>query len=189
MRQASINDRHLIVKTLTEAFEDNQSINYLIPQLPDKQKRIRAMMDYSFDTCQLFGKVYISDDGRGCALVSFPDRKRTTIASLFAEIKLIFKSIGIGNLAKAIQREKLISKHYPTHNIYYLWFIGVQPEFQGKGTGQKLMIELLEEADRMKRAVYLETSTLRNIPWYEKFGFEVYAELDLGYKLFLLRRN
>ena len=189
MKYATNDDRDLIITILSSSFMDNQSVNYLIPQLSDKQKRIQALMDYSFETCRLFGEIYISDDDRGCALISFPERKKTTFRSLLTEIKLIFKAIGFENISKAIQREKAISKHYPDGNIYYLWFIGVMPEFQGRGIGEKLMREILADADRMKRAVYLETSTLKNIPWYEKFGFEVYNELDFGYKLFLMRRN
>lgn len=182
-------EKKVVIDILANSFKSNQSVNYLIPQLPDKQRRIQALMDYSFEMCNLFGKVYLSDDNKACALISFPEQKKTTIKSLLAEIKLIFKSIGFGNINKAIQREKTISKHYPKEGIYYLWFIGVSPEFQGKGIGEKLMREILADADQMQRAVYLETSTLKNIPWYQKFGFEVYGEQDFGYKLFLLRRN
>lgn len=189
MRCAKINDKKLVTDVLSAAFQNNQSVNYLIPQFSDKQKRIKALMDHSFEMCSLFREIYISDNDRGCALISFPDRKRAALRSFLAEIKLIFKSIGFANINMAIEREKAISKYYPDEEIYYLWFIGVMPEFQGQDIGEKLMREILAEADQMKRAVYLETSTLKNIPWYEKFGFEVYYELDFGYKLFLMRRN
>lgn len=189
MDQLRCANKKKAIDILFNSFQDNKSVNYLIPQLADKQNRIKALMGYSFEVCSLFGKVYISDDDRACALVSFPERKKTNIKSLIAEIFLIFNSIGFGNIAKAIQREKAISKHYPKENIYYLWFIGVSPAFQGQGIGEKLMRKILADADQMHRAIYLETSTLKNIPWYQKFGFEVYGELDFGYKLFLLRRN
>ena len=182
-------EKMLVVDILASSFKSNQSVNYLIPQTTKREKRIRALMDYSFEMCSLFGKIYVSNDNKACALVSFPERKKTTMKSLISEIKLIFRSISVGNISKAIQREKAISKHYPTEPIYYLWFIGVSPEFQGQGIGEKLMREIIADADQMKRPIYLETSTLKNIPWYQKFGFEVYGELDFGYKLFLLRRN
>lgn len=182
-------EKKLVVDILARSFISNQSVNYLIPQDPNKQKRIQSLMDYSFEMCSLFGKVLVSDNKKVCALVSFPERKKTTVKSLLAEIKLIVKSIGFANISKAMKREKAISGNYPTEPIYYLWFIGVSPEFQGQGIGEKLMREILADADQMRRPIYLETSTLKNIPWYQKFGFEVYGELDFGYKLFLLRRN
>lgn len=189
MREAAANDKGLIIDILTRSFQDNQSVNYLIPSDSKRLDRIRALMDYSFETCKLFGKVYVSDDNKGCALVSFPEKKRTTTKSLWLEIKLIFTSIGFGNISKAINREKEISKNYPSSNLFYLWFIGVNPDSQNRGIGQKLMTELLAESERMDRPIYLETSTLKNIPWYKKFGLDVYNQLNFGYNLFLIRNE
>lgn len=189
MKEATSKDKALIVDILTESFKDNQSVNYLIPNDNRRLDRIRALMDYSFETCKLFGKVYLSDDNNGCALVSFPERKKTTLKSLWLEIKLIFSAIGFGNISKAINREKEISKNYPPSHIYYLWFIGVLPANQNKGIGQQLMAQLIAESERMKRPLYLETSTLKNLPWYKKFGLDVYNQLDFGYNLFLIRND
>jgi ribosomal protein S18 acetylase RimI-like enzyme len=60
----------------------------------------------------------------------------------------------------------------------YLWFIGVHPNAQNNGVGQKLMTELVDESERMERPIYLETSTL-----------DVYNQLDFGYNLFLIRND
>jgi ribosomal protein S18 acetylase RimI-like enzyme len=76
----------------------------------------------------------------------------------------------------------------PKEPMYYLWFIGVEPEKQGSGIGTKFFTEILDHSKNLNRPIYLETSTLRNIPWYKQFGFEIYSELDFGYKLFFLRR-
>lgn len=187
MRETAATDKDLIIDLLTSSFQDNQSVNYLIPPDEGRIDRIRSLMDYSFETCRLFGKVYISDDRKACALVSFPEKKKATLKSLWLEARLIFTAIGFGNIGKAISREREIAKHYPASNFLYLWFIGVHPESQHKGVGRKLMLELLAESERMNRPIYLETSTLKNVPWYEKFGLTVYNRLDFGYNLFLMR--
>lgn len=189
MKEATSEDKGLIVSILTESFQDNQSVNYLIPSDSKRLKRIRSLMEYSYETCRMFGKVYLSDDKSGCALVSFPERKKTTLKSLWLEVKLILTGIGFSNISKAINREKEISKNYPTHPIFYLWFIGVQPDHQNNGVGKQLMSELLAESERMKRPVYLETSTMKNLPWYKKFGLDVYNQLNFGYNLFLIRNE
>lgn len=187
MKEATVEDKGLIIDILTNSFQENLSVNYLIPQDSKRQKRIRALMDYSFETCRLFGKVYLSEDRSGCALVSFPEQKKTTLKSLWLEAKLVLYGVGLGNVSKAISRERKISKNYPHSAIYYLWFIGVNPDSQNKGVGKGMMQELLAESRRMGRAIYLETSTLKNLPWYRKFGLQVYQQLDLGYDLFLIR--
>jgi ribosomal protein S18 acetylase RimI-like enzyme len=104
-------------------------------------------------------------------------------------VKLILTGIGFNNISKAINREKEISKNYPAHPIFYLWFIGVQRDKQNNGVGKQLMSELLNESERMKRPVYLETSTMKNLPWYKKFGLDVYNQLNFGYNLFLIRNE
>lgn len=189
MIKATAADKDLVVKILTSAFLENRSVNYIIKQDDFKQKRIEALMEYSFDFCQSVGKIYLSNDKKACALISFPDRKRTNFKSVFLDLKLIMKSAGISNISKILAREKLISQNYPAPEIYYLWFIGVAPENQNQGFGQKLLTEIIGDANQMNRPIYLETSTEKNLSWYLKAGFEIYNQLDFGYPLFLLRRE
>lgn len=70
---------------------------------------------------------------RAVALVSFPDRKKMSFKSILADLKLISKGTGFGNILKVLQRERAISGHYPDTPIYYLWFIGVSPGHQDQG--------------------------------------------------------
>ena len=146
-------------------------------------------MDYSFEVCHAFGEVFVSEDMKACALVLFPDRKRTSLKSIFLDVKLIFSCIGVGNIKKALSRESKIKSLQSNELMYYLWFIGVDPQYQHAGAGTKLLNEVIKDASVRKRSIYLETSTLRNLPWYKRFGFDIYNELDLGYNLFFLKRE
>lgn len=188
MIPSTYEDKQLVIDILTSSFENNKSVSYIAKQDNKRISRIRELMDYSFETCYRFGKVYISNDRRACALVLFPDQKKTTLKSVWLDIKLLLKCIGIFNIRKALQRESKVKAVQDKKLMYYLWFIGVEPSCQRKGVGTKLMEELIAEGESMKRPICLETSTLKNLPWYKKFGFEVYDELDLSYKLFFLKR-
>lgn len=179
-------DKKRVVDILSAAFEDNRSVHYIIPQDQFRKKRIRALMAYSFEVCFLSGVVYLSDDEKACACISFPDRRKTRFKSVLADIKLVLSGTGFGNIFRALQREKGISGHYPDTPIYYLWFIGVSPENQNQGIGGKLLSEIVEDADKMGRPVYLETSTPENLPFYQKAGFTIYHQMDFGYTLHLL---
>lgn len=189
MIKAERNLKTQVVEILTDAFENNQSVNYIVKQDDQRLSRIKALMDYSFEICYMYGAVYLSDDMKACALILFPDKKSFSIKSTLLDIKLVLNAIGITRAGKAMSRESAIKSNYPKEPIYYLWFLGVLNSDQGKGIGSKLLKEVIADSQSQKRPIYLETSTTKNIPWYQKFGFSIYNELDFGYKLFMLRRG
>lgn len=189
MRQVNCKEKNLIIDILTQSFESNQSVNYIIPQDKKRINRIRALMDYSFEVCSLFGEVFISDDNKACALIVYPDKKKTTLKSISLDIKLIIQCVGFKNIKKTLSREALIQKIQPKETMTYLWFIGVNQAEQNKGIGSRLLQEIIEYSNQNNRPIYLETSTLKNLPWYSKFGFKVYSEQDLSYHLYFLKRD
>lgn len=189
MIKAEFKDKQLIIDILSKSFDDNKSVNYIIKQDAHRVQRIARLMDYSFEICYRFGKVVLSDDKKACALILLPDMKKTSLASILLDVKLAISCIGITNLRKAMDREAKIKKMHPSPPFYYLWFIGVTPDHQAKGIGSNLLKDILIDSDQRHRPVYLETSTLRNLPWYERYGFRIYSELDLGYKLYFLKKE
>ncbi len=72
MVKAEYNSKTLVVDILTKSFDTNQSVNYIINQDEKRKKRIKNLMEYSFDVCYLFGKVFLSDDKKSCALIVLP---------------------------------------------------------------------------------------------------------------------
>lgn len=189
MIKADCNSKALVVKILTSSFRSNKSVNYIIKQDGKREQRLRSLMEYSFDVCYLFGNIFLSEDKKGCALMVLPDKKKTNLTTILLDLKLIFYCTGFANVKKAIKREAKIKELQPKEPIYHLWFIGVDPAEQNKGIGSALLAELIKDGTSMQRTICLETSTLKNIPWYEKFGFKIYNELDLGYKLFFLKKE
>ena len=188
MIKAEYKDKDLIVKILASPFDDNKSVNYIIKQDKKRAQRLKKLMEYSFEVCYLFGNVFLSDDKKGCALIVLPDKKKTTLKSILLDAKLVITSMGLLNTKKAMNREAKIKKVHPEGLIYYLWFIGVDPTEQNNGIGSRLLEDVIKEGLSQKRTICLETSTLKNIPWYEKHGFKIYTEPDFSYHLFCLKR-
>lgn len=189
MIKATKNDKPLILDLLTRSFDSNRSVNYIIPQDSRRTERIKSLMDYSFEVCNRFGRVYLSENRKAVALVLFPDRVKTTPFTLFLDVKLAATAIGPSHLKKAMARERKIKALQPVGLLYYLWFIGVHPSVQGKGLGRTLLHSIIEDAGKEERLLCLETSTPENVPWYGKSGFEVYNQLDLGYTIYFLKRD
>ena len=65
----------------------------------------------------------------------------------------------------------------PPH--WYLAFMGVAPEWQGRGHGTALMQPALEILDAAGTPAYLESSTPRSRALYQRNGFEVTGEFNL----------
>ncbi|UCS91878.1 hypothetical protein KZP23_14190 [Echinicola marina] len=62
------------------------------------------------------------------------------IKAIGLDLKLVVKSVGLGNVLKALKREAKLKKNYPKGiSGNYLWFIGVLPENQGEGMGSHLL--------------------------------------------------
>jgi ribosomal protein S18 acetylase RimI-like enzyme len=188
MRKAENFDKAVVIEILTEAFNENKSVNYVVKQDADRKDRIRKLMEYSFNLCNQFGEVWISEDKEACVLLLHPDKKRFTIASTLWDVNLAFSVIGLSRVKAVLDRESKIKLNHPATPFSYLWFIGVNPLKQGKGIGSDLLTKTIEICEKEKRPIYLETSVERNLKWYQSFGFEIFKTLDLSYKLYLLRR-
>jgi GNAT superfamily N-acetyltransferase len=74
---------------------------------------------------------------------------------------------------------KLESNH-PSEPHYYLPFVGVDPEWQGRGLGAALMRPVLDRCDDEKVPAYLEASSPRNLALYERHGFQATEQFTIG---------
>ncbi|MDF2190519.1 GNAT family N-acetyltransferase [Paraflavitalea sp. CAU 1676] len=187
MIEATIHDKDRIVQILARSFENNKSVNYVLPGGSDNVFRIKHLMDYSFNMCFNNGNIFLSEDKDACVLTLYPHKSKYHIKRFLWDLKLIFFAFGISQLPKVLKREKTIAKAKDKVPQLYIWFIGVDPSQQRKGIGSKLLKEVLLKARAEKLPIYLETSTLENIPWYLKHGFDVYHTHDFTYRLFFLK--
>lgn len=188
MLKATLNDKNLVVNILTQSFDDNKSVNYVVKQDKQRKLRIQRLMEYSFDVCLLFGDVLLSEDRKGCVLILDPEKKKTTFKSILLDLKLAIGAIGLSGIPRVLKRESSIKKNYPDNSMLYLWYIGVLPSEQGKGIGKALLSEIIEESKSSKKPIYLETSMVKNLDFYKKSGFEIYKEIGEPFRLYLLRR-
>ena len=69
-----------------------------------------------------------------------------------------------------------IHKKYAPFPHLYAWYIGVDPEFQGKGHGSTLHRAMLARADNERLPCYLETQKEENMILWSRYGFKVITE-------------
>lgn len=73
-----------------------------------------------------------------------------------------------------------MAKYHPSEPHWYLPLIGVDPAHQGKGYGGALLKYALEQCDRDQAPAYLESTNPRNVPLYQRHGFEVLGTIQVG---------
>jgi GNAT superfamily N-acetyltransferase len=74
---------------------------------------------------------------------------------------------------------ELMKQQHPEEPHWYLAVIGSDITVRGKGFGQALMGSRLDRVDAEHAPAYLESSKPENVPYYQRFGFEVTGEIVL----------
>lgn len=190
MRKATAADKGLVIAILSKSFEKNKSTNHAIIQDNKKKKRLEYLIGYCFEVAYSWGDVFIGDEGDSCCLLVYPNKKKPIFSSLFLDLKLIFKSVGLRNIGKLLEKERQVRKAHPVGPFCNLWFIGVIPTKQGKGLGGKLLKEVLAYVDKKNNLpIFLETSTDRNIAFYKKHGFSLEKIINIPYPLHVFSRE
>ena len=73
-----------------------------------------------------------------------------------------------------------MANYHPKEPHWYLPLLGVDPAHQNKGVGGALLRHVTDRCDRDGALAYLESSNPRNIPLYERHGFEIVGRAQSG---------
>jgi ribosomal protein S18 acetylase RimI-like enzyme len=84
------------------------------------------------------------------------------------------------HLPRVLKALTVLEGKHPREPHYYLAFIGVDPDWQGRGLGGAVLAPVLERCDSEGMPAFLEASTPRNRALYERHGFTVTEEFKLG---------
>ena len=73
-----------------------------------------------------------------------------------------------------------MEEYHPEESCWYLPLIAVDPLYQSQGLGSQLMKHALNRIDEDGLPAYLESSNPRNMSLYERHGFEVMGQIQIG---------
>lgn len=93
---------------------------------------------------------------------------------------LLQEAIPERNQAEVFALLEQMDRKHPVEPHWYLPMIGVAPAKQGNGYGTALLERGLERCDREDKPAYLESSSPKNIPLYERHGFESCGVIQTG---------
>jgi GNAT superfamily N-acetyltransferase len=83
--------------------------------------------------------------------------------------------------SSAISGTATLEWHHPDEPAHwYLEALGERSAHQGQGIGTRLLEPVLATCDADRLPAYLDTATERNLVFYQRLGFQVHEEFDLG---------
>jgi ribosomal protein S18 acetylase RimI-like enzyme len=148
-------------------------------------RRLRALtLDFTAEVELCIRRGYplqVSEDGKVVAsAVIYPPG--TYPLPVGDQWMLLIKSIlgnGIYDIRVNMRWLDEIEKIHPDEPHYYLEYLGVEPEHQGKALGSTLMEHLICKADEAQVGCYLENANPRNVAFYQRFGFKIIDEKEI----------
>jgi ribosomal protein S18 acetylase RimI-like enzyme len=173
---ASENDQSRVLDVITLAFSDDPMVRWA---LPDPATFLRVMPELA----RAFGgkgfahqTVDLTDGGFGAAMwlppeVS-PDSERM--------LALVEQNIPERQLPDMMVIFEQMEAYHPVEPHWYLPLIGVDPAHQGRGYGSAMLAHALARCDEQQLPAYLESSSPRNIPLYQRYGFEITGRIQAG---------
>jgi ribosomal protein S18 acetylase RimI-like enzyme len=166
---------------LGRAFFDDPMTIFI---MPDEAKRMAALtwfMRTGVGYGLRYGDVYTTPERVEGNAVWLPPGATTITplrmlvsGMLLAPLKFGFPAFGrlnsVMSLFEKMHKRDMADPHW------YLFVLGVDPPRQGQGVGGALLQPVLARADSAGQPCYLETTKERNVPFYNKHGFEVVVE-------------
>jgi ribosomal protein S18 acetylase RimI-like enzyme len=133
---------------------------------------VREFAGKAFEQCS----AYYIDGYLGAALWLPPDvhPDETALAALLQ------RTIPEKNQQEIFAFIEQMDRSHPSEPHWYLPMIGVDPAQQGKGYGSALLKHALERCDGEGKLAYLEASSPKSIPLYQRHGFELVSTIQVG---------
>jgi ribosomal protein S18 acetylase RimI-like enzyme len=170
---------HLEV-ALADAFSDDPMMHWIYPDPDTSAAYTRQFMRVTLDVGFPHGHVYTTGPNAAAAIWSPPDVEIFDDAALTTFFTLLGEQLGprAEEVAAGLMAISECHPHDEPH--FYLFVLGTSSQRQSAGLGSNLMREVLDRCDRQGLGAYLESSNIRNVPFYERHGFRVLTEVHAG---------
>jgi GNAT superfamily N-acetyltransferase len=182
VRQASAGDVAGMSRTLSRAFYDDPVWQWFMPD--DATRRQQLQVVFATFTRKLYQRhgddCYTTDDYSGAALWAPPGHGKMSTTDTLRIAPGWTRAIGWRHLLRSLRGSAGFDKVHPHERHYYLPFVGVIPEAEGRGLGTALIRPVLEKCDRERIPAYLEATSVGSRRCYERAGFHTLSEQRLA---------
>lgn len=185
VRAARADENATAAAVLTDAFVDEDGLNYWLRQGAAKEGARRKFFDGAVgDLIHKDRALWLAESERACAggAIWLKPGDRAFDFTPWRELltlPLFFSVAGLGGMRRGTELGRMLAGKHPREPHAHLVFLAVATAFQGRGVGSAILKHTLAPWDAAGVPTYLECSTPRNKALYERHGFEVTGEFDL----------
>jgi len=162
----------------SRAFQNYSLLQYYFPDVVQRERISPLFFSIPLYLGVRYGEVYaISSYLEGAAVWVSSGRYNVSFASLIRAVPLTvllkfglyggYKIQAAGDYIDTVHKRSAPFKHW------YLWLLGVDPAFQGKGYSTRLLQPMLARMDVQGVPCYVDTLDEVNVAIYEHFGFKL----------------
>ena len=176
VRVAEVSETDKVLNTLMLAFATDPPVRWLMSTPDDYLAGFKGFAGGMGGPGMAAGTGYLAEDGAAAALWLPPGVASDSMAMAVAITPFMTEAKG----AVAGQVSEGLAHYHPHEPHWYLAMIGVDPARQGLGLGSALLKAALQRCDADGVIAYLESSHPKNVPLYQRFGFEVMGVVQPG---------
>jgi len=171
-----LNESHIELagQALAQAFFNYPVFTYVFPEISERERELPLLLQSFVHYGIMHGEVYAtSPDLEGVAVWLPPGYPGGYLITPQVSKAALQRMAYWGSQVYPIR------KRYVPRDHWFLEFIGVIPEFQGRGYASILLASMLAMINEQHLPCYLDTELEKNVTLYQHFGFRVVEDTEI----------
>ncbi len=180
VRKALIKEIPTLEEMLSRAFDTDPFLNWYV--LPGRKRKERIIKSFDILIRRIaleHDHIFTTGNLEGAAVWIPPGKWNMSILRQLSLMRLTPSITGIRHLFTRVWGLLMVEDKHPKEDHYYLLTLGVDPPYQNRGIGSRLLRHVLDECDEKSIPVYLETALEKDVRFYEGHGFNIRGTLTM----------
>lgn len=166
---------------LARAFQDDPLSSYFFPNPDERREMLPAFFEFRLGSAVRHGTVYTTSTNMEGIAAWLPSDfgKESMLKMLWHGGFKLFRKVGNSGVVRMIAAADYVTslrKKNAGDKFLHLEMLVVEPKLQGMGFARNLLEPMFERLDSQNLPCYLETTSEKNVPFYQHLGFEVVDE-------------
>ena len=178
IKSGGVDNKPALVETLAQAFQTDPALSWILPDPAHRSRALRSLFRVLVPADMRAGIALRAAGDEAAALWRAPGQAHSGTLEFLRTVIPLVATFGTA-LPRGLKVQAGIDAHRPKARFWYLHYVGVRTDHQGKGHGGRIIRAQTAVADAEGLPCWLETATPENVPLYERLGFATQVEWDV----------